>query len=92
VSRVGYDPRGLPIWTITAWVLLLICFFIMPGPDPNAGLKPVNINYVWGMNDAAAQTWMPAWAWFCTLLAGLPLIVFLPTHFLLKWLMPKAGG
>jgi hypothetical protein len=92
VYRLGYDSRGLPAWTLTAWALLLICFFLMPGPDPSAGLKPVNINYVWGMSDAAAQTWMPTWAWFCTLMVGLPLIVFLPTHFVLKWLVPKAAG
>ena len=39
--------------------LILICFFFMPPPRPNAGLTPVNINYVWGLNDAAAQTWVP---------------------------------
>lgn len=90
VWRVGYDPRALPLWTVTTWALLLICFFLMPGPKPNAGLKPVNINYVWGMDDAAAQTWMPAWAWLCTLLVGLPLVVFVPTHFFLQWAMKKA--
>ena len=41
-------------WTVLAWVLILICFFFMPPPNPNAGLTPVNINYVWGLNDAAA--------------------------------------
>ena len=46
-----------------AWVLILICFFFMPPPNPNAGLTPVNINYVWGLNDAAPQTWMPSWLW-----------------------------
>ena len=55
-------PRACSYWTVLAWVLILICFFFMPPPNPNAGLTPVNINYVWGLNDAAAQTWMPAWA------------------------------
>ena len=89
VWRVGYDPLGLPLWTVTAWILLIICFFLMPSPNPNAGLQPVNINYVWGMNDDAAQTWMPAWAWFSTLLVGLPIMVFAPTHFFLSWVMKK---
>jgi hypothetical protein len=91
VWRLGYDSRGLPLWTLTAWILLFVCFFLMPGPNPNAGLQPVNINYVWGMNDSVAQTWVPTWAWFCGLLVGLPLIVFIPTHFFLRWIIRKAG-
>ena len=46
-----------------AWALILICFFFMPPPDPNAGLTPVNINYVWGPSDAAAQTWVSPCVW-----------------------------
>ena len=70
-------------------MLILICFFFMPPPSPNAGLTPVNINYVWGLNDAAAQTWMPAWAW----VTGM--IVLMPILFSCRWLrvqpgMPKA--
>jgi hypothetical protein len=61
----------------------------MPPPTPNPGLTPVNINYVWGMNDHAAQTWMPPYAWLATLLIGLPLIVFAPIHFVLRRVMPK---
>ena len=63
VWQLGYDRRGLPAWTVLAWALILVCFFFMPPPDPNAGLTPVNINYVWGPNDGAAQTWMPPYAW-----------------------------
>lgn len=87
VYRMGYDKRGLPAWTGLAWVLLFVCYFFMPGPDPNAGLKPVNINYVWGMSDAAAQTWMSANVWFVFLLVALPLLLFLPTHLLLRKVM-----
>ena len=56
VWRVGYDRRAFWSWTALAWVLLLICFFFMPPPTPNPGLTPVNINYVWGLSDQAAQT------------------------------------
>ena len=90
VFRTGYDKRGLPAWTGLAWCMLLVCFFLMPGPDPNAGLKPVNINYVWGMNDAQAQSWMPPYAWLGLLFVGLPLVLFLPTHFLLRRFVPEA--
>jgi hypothetical protein len=89
VWRTGYDQRAFWSWTALAWVLLLVCFFLMPPPTPNPGLTPVNINYVRGISDYAAQTWMPAYAWLAMLLIGLPLIVFAPTHYLLRRVMPK---
>jgi hypothetical protein len=90
VWKLGYDRRALISWTGLAWALLLICFFLMPPPSPDAGLTPVNINYVWGMSDSAPQPWLPAYAWFAGLLIGLPLLVYAPTHFALARIMPVA--
>lgn len=90
VARLGYDRRAFAYWTILAWVLILICFFFMPPPDPKAGLTPVNINYVWGLNDAAPQTWMPPALWVIGMMAVMPLVCFLPVHLLLARLMPPA--
>jgi hypothetical protein len=90
VWTLGYDRRALMAWTALAWVLLLICFVFMPPPNPNPGLTPVNINYVWGPSDNAAQTWVPAWVWFAGLMIGMPLLLFLPVHLLLARFMPKA--
>ncbi len=45
---------------------------------------PVNINYVYGFGDTAVQTWMPGWAWLALLYGGLPLLVFWPTHLVLR--------
>jgi len=91
VRRLGYDRRALMAWTALAWVLILICFFFMPPPNPNPGLTPVNINYVWGLNDAAPQTWMPAWLWVAgVMMIGMPVICFLPVHVLFSRLMPQA--
>ncbi|MCJ2075579.1 hypothetical protein FV232_18555 [Methylobacterium sp. WL30] len=84
VGRLGYDCRALPTWTALAIVTLLACFFLMPPPTPEPGLTPVNINYVWGMSDRAAQTWVPAWAWLAGLIVGLPTLLFLPTHLALR--------
>jgi hypothetical protein len=92
VWRLGYDRRALVAWTVLAWALLVVCFVFMPEPMANPGLRPVNINYVWGMSDTAKQTMMPAAAWFATLLAGLPVLLFVPTHFLLRKLAPAAAG
>jgi hypothetical protein len=92
VWRLGYDRRALVAWTLLAWLLLLICYFLMPPPpapvsQPNL---PVNINYVYGLSDTdPPQTWIqPPLAWLGLLLVGLPLGVFLPTHALLRWAFP----
>jgi hypothetical protein len=89
VWRLGYDRRGLPAWTVVAWGLILVSFFFMPPPRPDSGLEPVNIDYVYGFSDSEAQHWMPAGAWLVGLMVLMPLILFIPTHFLLRRLMPK---
>jgi hypothetical protein len=89
VWRLGYDRRGFPAWTVLAWLLVLICFFFMPPPRPDPGLTPVNINYVWGMSDTVAQTWMPPAAWVAGLIVLLPVLLYAPVHFLLRRVMPK---
>lgn len=43
---------------------------------------------VYGLNDAAAQTWMPPLRYQSLLMGGLPLLVFWPTHWLLARLIP----
>jgi len=92
--RLGYDRRAFWTWAAIAWVLMPVCYFLLPAPppapdDPNT---PVNVNYVYGMDDNAAQTWMAPLAWFSLLMVGLPLLVYLPTHLVLKRVFrPPAG-
>lgn len=87
VWRLGYDCKAFKCWTILAWMLIFVCYFLMPGPRDDAAMisTPVNINYVHGMSDTAAQTWMPPIAWLVCLLAGLPLLIYFPTHLVLRW-------
>jgi hypothetical protein len=92
VWKLGYDRRAFPAWTALAWVLLPICFFFMPPPNPNAGLTPVNINYVWGLSDSAAQTWMSPLAWFAGMMIVLPAVLFAPAHYILLRTMPQASA
>jgi hypothetical protein len=90
IWRLGYDRRALASWTVLAWILLIICYFLMPAPPPppeNPNL-PVNINYVYGPSDEAPQHWMPARAWFAVVMCGMPTLVFLPTHLILAAVIP----
>ena len=93
VVRVGYDRRAFAAWTVLAWGLLLVCYLFMPPPMPNPGDAAVNINYVHGMSDTAAQSWMPPLAWLATLMAALPVVMFAPVHVLLsKWKRSRRDG
>jgi hypothetical protein len=85
VKRLGYDRRALGTWTGMAWTLLVICYFFMPPPpvpqdNPNL---PVNINYVYGLSDTQPQTWLAPGTYFACMMVGLPLLMFLPAHWLL---------
>ena len=86
VIRLGYDHRALFIWTAVAWTAMLISYFLLPAPCAAAvhSLTPVNVDYVYGFSDTAAQTWLPGWLWLCLLLTALPVVIFTPTHFLLR--------
>ena len=63
----------------------------MPPPHPNPGLTPVNINYVWGPSDNTAQTFVHPYVWVAGLMVGMPLLLFLPTHFVLLRIIPRAA-
>lgn len=91
IWRLGYDRRALAAWTGLAWILILICYFLLPpaGASLDFPNQPHNINYVFGLDDSKAQTWMPSWAWLTTLLLGLPALVYLPTHLALLKLIPR---
>ncbi len=90
VIRVGYDRRAFWFCATITTVTLLVCFFFMPPPRPDPGLTPVNINYVWGPDDQAAQTFMGPYAWLALLLVGMPGVFVLPAHLAFSRLMPRA--
>jgi hypothetical protein len=84
--RIGYDRRAFRAWTVLAWGLMLVCYFLMPAPPapPSNPNLPVNINYVYGMSGDGPQTRMPPLAYFGLLMIVLPTCVFLPTHLILR--------
>jgi hypothetical protein len=86
VWRLGYDRRALIGWTALAWAAMLISYFFLPAPTPDAGLTPVNVDYVFGLSDKAPQNFMPEWAWLTMMMVGLPLVMFAPVHFAMaRW-------
>jgi hypothetical protein len=93
VVRLGYDRRALLAWTVTAWTAMLAGYFLLPAPGATLDnpLAPVNINYVYGLSDAQSQTWVHPLVWLLLMLTALPLLIFIPTHFLLSKTCRKAA-
>ncbi len=94
LRRLGYARRAFPAWVCFAWCVLLVCYFWMPPAgavfaNPN---HPVNINYVHGFDDKTPQNWMPPWAWLLTLMLGLPVLIWLPTHLVLRKIFGSSAG
>lgn len=90
VFRLGYDRRALKCWTTSAAGLCLFAYTFLPPagavlPDPNL---PRNVNYVFGMNDAQPQAWMNPCLYLVAWIALLSIVVYMPTHFVLKKLCP----
>ena len=96
VWRLGYDRRALLAWTAVAWALCVLCYNFFPGPpapgevasDPSI---PVNINFVFGPSDKAAQTWMAPLPYLALYMAALFVVFFLPTHLVLRYVVRQAS-
>ena len=91
VKRTGYDRRALNAWTVVAFALCLIAYFCLPPAGAKLGNPnlPLNVNYVFGLDDAHPQTWIPAQSYLISWMAVLLVVVYVPTHFLLKKLFPR---
>jgi len=86
LHRLGYDKRALIPWGILATVLVLVCYFFTPpaGAHPADPNTPININNVYGFNDARPQTWINQNLYVALWISMLWLIVFIPTHLILR--------
>ena len=94
LARLGYDKRAYPAWTALAAILVLISYFFLPPAgahlaNPNT---PVNIDYVYGFNDHVPQHWMNQHLYVVVWIAVLWLVVFLPTHWVLRKVCRPAAG
>jgi hypothetical protein len=82
LRRLGYDRRALLTQTALTWALLPATYRLT---DPEE-----NVNWVFGPG-RAAQTLVPRPVYLGLLMAGLPLLVFLPTHLALRRLFEQAA-
>ena len=73
--RLGYDRRALFAQTLLAWIVLPLSYFLTKPSD--------NVNWVHGLS-GGPQKWMPAPLYLALLMIAFPLILYLPTHLLLK--------
>jgi len=92
VRRLGYDRRAFAGWSAICVGLCLIAYFCLPaaGATLSNPKIPRNVNYVFGLNDAAPQRWLPPLAYLGAWITALIGLVYAPTHFLLKKTCPAA--
>ena len=84
--RLGYDRRALMAWSMVATGLVLASYWFTPpaGAHPADPNRPINVNYVYGFNNQQPQHWMNQKLYIWLWLGVLWLVVFLPTHRLLR--------
>ena len=92
VRLYGYDCRALPLWTALAWTLCLISFFFLPpaGAVLADSATPINVDYVYGLDDKAPQHWLPAGQYLMAWMAALLVVLYIPTHAALRFLFERA--
>lgn len=74
---LGYDSRALIAATALAWIVLPLSYWL---GDP----KVENLNWVYGWR-AEPQTSMPPLAFLGIVMIAFPLLIYLPTYLLLRW-------
>jgi hypothetical protein len=75
LHALGYDPRALPAQTVLGWVVFGVTYSVT---DPKE-----NINWVFGPGPQP-QRRLPPRLYFALVLIVFPLIVYVPTHFVLR--------
>ena len=76
--RLGYDRRGLALQILIAWIVLPVGFFFT---DPQK-----NVNWVWGPFGLKQDILSPE-SYLLACMVLYPMLIYLPTHLILKkWL------
>jgi hypothetical protein len=74
ISRLGYERRALIAQTILAWVVLPLSYWLTKPEE--------NVNWVHGFNNGLHKRVHPI-VYLGLLMIGFPVLLYLPTHFLL---------
>jgi hypothetical protein len=75
VYRYGYDERALIAQTLLAWLVLPVTLWLAPAEK--------NINWVRGLGHPPRPR-LPLAAHFALMMLAYPLLIYLPTHWLLE--------
>ncbi|HUK49085.1 MAG TPA: hypothetical protein VLW06_15895 [Terriglobales bacterium] len=82
VHRLGYDERAWKLQTLTCWIIVPINFFWR---------SQYNVNWARGLGHE--QHLVPAWLYLLAYLIVVPLLIYWPTHLVLKcWMRAKAAS
>jgi hypothetical protein len=79
IRTLGYDRRGWKLQTLTTWIVVPINFFWRPEED---------VNWARGLFFHEQHT-LPGFVYLLGYLILVPLCVYLPTHWLLLWLVRR---
>lgn len=79
--RYGYDARALPAMIVFGTIVLVATFVLSPAGK--------NINWIRGLGHPPRTPFSPL-GHFLAMLAVFPLVIYLPTHWLLSALFPSA--
>jgi len=93
LAKLGYDRRAVWAWMVVAVGLCGVAYLFLPPAgaplaDPNL---PRNVNYVFGMDDANPQSRFAPLTYLGIWISGLMVLVYLPTHIILKRLFTRAA-
>ncbi len=83
LARLGYHRRGWQLQTAIAWVVLPLSF-LLAGPERN-------LNWVWGLF-GRPQAALDPLLFLGVCLVGYPLVLYLPSHWLLARLFRGGRG
>lgn len=80
LRKLGYDRRAWLCQTVTAWIVLPICYFGWP-PDPGYAW---DINWVYGPFDTPQHRIAPL-LYLGACMIAYPILLYTPTHFALRY-------
>ncbi len=78
--RIGYDSRGIWLQTGLTWVLMVATWLVV---EPE-----LNINWVHGPFGEPQDT-LPPGLYLLVAMLATPLVLYLPSHLLIRWLLPR---